>query len=60
MDKGVLFLERGKRDVAPMFKKKDVKTTTTRRPQTGRPPVAGHQLRRQRGSARGRTRGEIG
>jgi dienelactone hydrolase len=29
MDKGVPFLERGKRDVSPLFKKKDVKATTT-------------------------------
>ncbi len=29
MDKGVPFLERGTRDVAPLFKKKDVTTTTT-------------------------------
>ncbi len=29
MDKGVPFLERGKRDVTPMFKKKGVTTTAT-------------------------------
>jgi dipeptidyl aminopeptidase/acylaminoacyl peptidase len=29
MDKGVPFLERGKRDVRPMFKKKGIPTTTT-------------------------------
>jgi hypothetical protein len=28
MDKGVPFLERGKRDVAPLFKKKAAVTTT--------------------------------
>ena len=29
MDKGVPFLERGKRDVAPLFKKKETTTTPT-------------------------------
>jgi hypothetical protein len=33
MDKGVSFQDRGKRDVAPLFKKKGATSTTTAQPE---------------------------
>ena len=41
MDKGVSYLDRGKRDVAPLFKKKAVTSTATARRAVMKRPRAG-------------------